>query len=280
MNAIEIKGFTKCYGKFTAVEDFHLSVPQGEIVGFVGKNGAGKSTIIRSMFQLIRPTTGEISILGLDSQRDSKKILGKVGYVPSEAVFYQGLTAADLLRFALQFTDGTWGEVEELAEYFQLDLSKKISSLSLGNRKKVSLIQCFLKNAELLVLDEPTGGLDPLMQHKFFQYLLCEKEKGKTIFLSSHNLAEVEQYCDRVAIIQSGKLMDYVDIRELSLQKTQIASYQVRNQGETTEIISDLNAFTAKIAGLDLVSLEVKTQSVTEQFAVYFTEEVVHEKHL
>ncbi len=225
MNAINIKGFTKKYGDLTAVKCLDLSVSAGEIVGFVGKNGAGKSTTLRSMIDMLHVTEGSISILGLDSERDAKQIKSRVSYVPSESIFYENVTCEKLLRFAASFTDTPLEEISKLSEYFELDLTKKVMELSLGNRKKVSLIQGFLKNAELIVLDEPTSGLDPLMQNKFFELILQEKKKGKTIFLSSHNLSEIEKYCDKVAIIKGGELVDYFEMDEVKTRHKQVVTY-------------------------------------------------------
>lgn len=271
MAIIEIKNFTKKYGEFTAVNNLNLSISKGEIVGFVGKNGAGKSTTLRSMLNIILPTAGSIEILGMDSIKNSKAIKEKVSYIPSEAAFYDNITVEQILRFALQFSEATIQEMEELACYFELDLTKKVMELSLGNRKKVSLVQGFLKKAEVIILDEPTGGLDPLMQNKFFDLLLREKERGATIFLSSHNLVEIEKYCDKVAIIKDGLLVDFLDMKNVEIARKQVVDY-VTTDGKACsfELASDINTLIADLAKLDLVSLEIKTKTVEDEFIEYY----------
>ncbi len=200
MNIIKINNFVKKYGEFTAVSNFNLEITKGTIVGFVGKNGAGKSTTIRAIMNYIKPTEGKIIINNYDSQKDDKIIKKIISYIPSEAVFYDDIKCIDLLNFTIKFTSSTKKDVDRLVDYFELDTNKKITELSLGNKKKLSLIQGLLKDYEILILDEPTNGLDPLMQKKFFDLIKLEKEKGKTIFLSSHNLIEVEEYCDKLTI--------------------------------------------------------------------------------
>ncbi len=271
MSIIEIKDFVKSYGKFTAVKGIDLSVPKGQIVGFVGKNGAGKSTTLRTMLSMLNPTQGNITILGLDSEKDSKEIKRRVSYVPSESAFYDNITCEKLLSFALGFTETSAEEMRELSDYFELDLLKKINELSFGNRKKLSLIQGFIKNAELLVFDEPTNGLDPLMQNKFFELLIKEKQAGKTIFLSSHNLTEIEKYCDKVAIIVAGEIADYFDMKDVKIKHKQIVSYTTKDGvSENYEIEEDINALVQKLSKMDLESLEIKTKTVEDEFISYY----------
>ncbi len=267
---IKIKNFTKKYGDFTAVDQLNLEIHKGEIVGFVGKNGAGKSTTLRCMLDLIHPTEGAITILGMDSRKESKEIKKRVSYIPSESAFYDNITGKQLLKFAMQFTKMTMQELEALADKFELDLSKKVMELSLGNRKKVSILQGLMKDAEVIILDEPTNGLDPLMQNILFELLLEEKGKGKTIFLSSHNLSEIEKYCDKVAIIKGGKLLDYMDMKEVKFQQKQVVTYRTAEGVQETHIVEDLNALVAKLAKLNLVQLEIKNQTVEDEFIAYY----------
>ncbi len=271
MSVIEIKDFVKSYGKFTAVKGIDLSVPKGQIVGFVGKNGAGKSTTLRTMLNMLNPTQGKITILGLDSKKDSKEIKNKVSYVPSESAFYDNITCEKLLRFALGFTNTSVEQMQELSNYFELNLSKKINELSFGNKKKLSLIQGFIKNAELLIFDEPTNGLDPLMQNKFFELLLKEKKAGKTIFLSSHNLSEIEKYCDKVAIIIDGEIADYFDMKDVKIKHKQIVSYTTKDGiVDSYELEDDINTLIQKLVKIDLESLEIKTKTVEDEFISYY----------
>lgn len=275
---ISIKNFSKSYGSFKAVKNLNLQINGGEVFGFVGKNGAGKSTTIRSIINLIHPTEGTIEVLGMDSVKMSKAINAKVSYVPSESVFYDNVTSMELFKFCLKFTNSDMDRVNELAEYFELDLNKKVSDLSLGNRKKVSLIQAFLKDSEIIILDEPTSGLDPLMQNKFFSLILKEKSKGKTIFLSSHNLSEVEKYCDRVAIIKDGELVDLFNMKDVKINHKQIVSYTTKGgQNFSYDLEEDINALIKKLSKLDLESLEIKSKTVEDEFIEYYKEDAKNE---
>ncbi|MFI3283675.1 MAG: ABC transporter ATP-binding protein [Erysipelotrichaceae bacterium] len=273
MDVIKINRFNKNYGQVHAVKDLNLSIEQGQIVGFVGKNGAGKSTTLRCILDMIHPTSGKIEVFGLDSVKDSKQIKSMISYIPSEAAFYDSISCNQLLRFAADFNHFPSESIEELAAYFELDLNKKINELSLGNRKKVSLIQGFLKEAQLMILDEPTSGLDPLMQNKFFDLILKEKEKGKTIFLSSHNLSEIEKYCDQVAIIKDGELVDFFNMSEVKIQHKQVVHYTTQDENVTFEINEDINEVVQKLAKLTLTSLEIKTKSVEDEFISYYKED-------
>ncbi len=279
MSVIEINNFYKSYGSFTAVNDLTISINKGDIVGFVGKNGAGKSTTMRSMLNMINITSGTISILNMDSKADTKAIKKRVSYVPSEASFYDNITCDKLLRFAASFTNTSTEEVKSLADYFELDLSKKIDELSFGNKKKLSLIQGLIKQCDVIVLDEPTNGLDPLMQDKFFELILKEKERGKTVFLSSHNLTEIEKYCDKVAIIKDGELVDFFDMKDVKIKHNQIVSYTTADGiSETFELNTDINELILRLSKLNLKNLEIKNKSVQEEFIGYYKEES-DEKH-
>ena len=270
---LKIENFSKSYGKTEAVKQLNLTVKKGEIVGFVGKNGAGKSTTIRAMLNLIKPTTGRILINGLEASTHEKEIKQQLGYMPSESVFPASLTGAQVLTLCLNFSSQTMEEMQQLATYFELDLTKKIGDLSLGNRKKVSIIQALLKKPSLLVLDEPTNGLDPLMQHKFFELLLHEKAKGVTIFLSSHNLSEIEKYCDKVAIIKDGELVDYLEMSAVKVAQKQIVTYTTV-EGVTQQLTfdGDINTLIANLSTLNLTSLEIKNTTVEDEFIQYYTE--------
>ena len=268
---ISIKNFTKSYGNFKAVDNLSFEVNKGEIVGFVGKNGAGKSTTIRSMMNFINPDSGTITIDGLDSNKDSKKIRSIVSYMTSETVFYENIKVEKLLEFVCEFSPSTKEDIQKLAQYFELDLNKKLGDLSLGNKKKVAIISALLKKAKILILDEPTNGLDPLMQNKFFELLLKEKERGATIFLSSHNLSEIEKYCDKVIIIKDGKLMDYLDMSNVKLKYKQIVSYTTTDgKSESYEFDKDINELIKKLSTLSLTSLEIKNSTVEDEFINYY----------
>ncbi|MDD3048543.1 MAG: ABC transporter ATP-binding protein [Bacilli bacterium] len=210
---IKVTDLCKNYGKARGVININLTVYEGEIFGFIGPNGSGKSTTIRTMLNFLYPTSGTVEILGMDAVKDSSLIKKDIGYVPSEVNYYDYMKVRDLLLFAASFhKDIDLKRIDLLCEKFQLDQNKKISELSFGNKKKVSIIQAILSNPKLLILDEPTNGLDPLMQNILFEVLNDARKNGTTIFLSSHNLVEVEKYCDRVGIVIEGKIVDVKDV--------------------------------------------------------------------
>lgn len=225
---IEIKNLCKNYGKARGVTKVDLEVYEGETFGFIGPNGAGKSTTIRTMLNFLFPTSGEIKIFGLDVITNSSVIKSEIGYVPAEVNYYDHMKVIDLLNFAASFhSDVDKIKIDYLCNKFELDKNRKINELSFGNKKKVSIIQALLHHPKLLILDEPTNGLDPLMQKKVFEML--KEEKDMTIFLSSHNLAEVEKHCDRVAIIKEGKIVDIKDVSKVnkgSIKKVVITTYK------------------------------------------------------
>jgi beta-exotoxin I transport system ATP-binding protein len=207
---------TKFYGKTRGVEDLSFEVRAGEVFGYLGPNGAGKSTTIRTMLDFIRATSGRIAIFGDDSRADAPAIHARLGYVPGEFGLYDRLTAEEYLRDFAAFRGGVPRErIHAFAERLRLDLSPRIRSLSHGNRRKVALIQAFMHEPDLLVMDEPTQGLDPLMQQEFAAMVDEARARGATVFLSSHVMPEVERLCDRVAIIRDGRLITVDDVGEL-----------------------------------------------------------------
>ncbi len=208
MEAIKTNELTKYYGKARGIVSLNLSVEQGESFGFIGPNGAGKSTTIRTLLGLISPTSGSAQILGKDIIKEKKAILQDIGYLPSEALFYPGMKVKDILTLSahMRKMDCT-KEARKLCERLQLDTSRKINELSFGNRKKVAIVCALQSTPKLLILDEPTGGLDPLMQREFFDIIRERNHKGTTIFLSSHVLSEIQRNCTRAAIIREGKMI-------------------------------------------------------------------------
>ncbi|WP_295091586.1 ABC transporter ATP-binding protein [uncultured Ruminococcus sp.] len=214
MHVIETKKLTKYYGKARGIIDLDLRVEQGEFFGFIGPNGAGKSTTIRTLLGLIAPTSGSAMLFGKDITTEKEAILQHIGYLPSEALFYQGMKVKDILKLSadLRKRDCT-AEAALLCERLQLDVSRKAEELSFGNRKKVAIVCALQHKPELLVLDEPTGGLDPLMQKEFFEILRERNQEGASILLSSHVLSEIQRNCTRAAIIRDGRIIacDSVD---------------------------------------------------------------------
>ncbi len=214
---IDITDLSKFYGKSRGIEHVNLEIGEGEIFGFIGPNGAGKSTTIRILMNLIFPTGGSARIMGMDVIRQTKEIKQKIGYIPSDANAYSSMDVNEFLEYSSRFYQIPNGSsrISELARLFDLDLKRKIADLSMGNRKKVSIVQSLIHNPGLLIMDEPTTGLDPLMQSVFFELLRSENQKGMTVFFSSHILSEVQMLCKKVAIIKEGKIIQIEDIDNL-----------------------------------------------------------------
>lgn len=229
--AISIRGLTKRYGALTAVNRLDLEVPRGEVFGFLGLNGAGKTTTIRILLDLLRPTSGNAAIFGRDCQSASLKARSAVGYLPGEMGIYSDLTGQELLLF-LERIGGNPVSREyrnSLTERFELsdrDLSRKLREYSTGMKRKLGLIQAFQADPSLLILDEPTEGLDPLMQEAFYQLLADGRSRGRTVFMSSHVLPEVQRVCDRIAMLRKGEvvlLSSVEDARKLASRRVRVA---------------------------------------------------------
>lgn len=219
---VQIENLTKSYGKSRGVIDVSLEINEGDIFGFLGPNGAGKSTTIRSMLGLLKINSGKIKILGLDSVKDHEEILRNVGYMPSEAWFYDSMKVKDVIKYAADVRGLDCSiEAEKLCERLKVDRNKKIKQLSYGNRKKVSIVCAMQHRPKLFIFDEPTGGLDPLMQKTFFDLVNEYVDKGATCLLSTHVLTEVNKYCRHAAIMREGRLtmLDSVDIDDETFLK-------------------------------------------------------------
>lgn len=291
MSVVELKGLTKYYGKARGIEDVSFQVEEGEIFGFIGPNGAGKSTTIRTLLSLIYPTGGTAKIFGKDAFQYAPEIKKEIGYVPSEVFYYDNMKVIDLLKYSASFYKKDCSKrMQELADILDLDLHKKIEDLSFGNRKKVGIVQGLLHEPKLIILDEPTGGLDPLMQQKFFELLEEEKKKGVTILYSSHILGEVQRLCDRVAIIKEGKIISVEKIstlRENSYKKIKLETRTLLHdaglfnmeginnlQAKGTNISflfkGNINLLTKKIAELDLINIWIEEPNLEEIFMHYY----------
>ena len=206
-NVIEISHLTKSYGKNRGVIDVSLTIQKGDIFGFLGPNGAGKSTTIRSMLGFLKFDEGEIKILGMDSVKDHVEILKNVGYMPSEAWFYNSMRVSDVIKYAADARGLDCSkEAAKICERLKVDTNKRLKELSLGNRKKVSIVCAMQHKPKLFIFDEPTGGLDPLMQKHFFQLINEYVDEGATCLLSTHVLSEVNKYCKNAAIMREGRL--------------------------------------------------------------------------
>ena len=215
-NATDTSGLTKLYGKARGITDVNLAVPEGDFLGFIGPNGAGKSTTIRILLGLIAPTGGTARIFGEDVRGKRTELLARIGYMPSEAYFYRGMKAGEVLEYSagLRKKDCT-RETRRLCDRLGLDVNKRVDQLSLGNRKKVSIVCALQHEPELCILDEPTSGLDPLIQREFYRILAERNKAGTTIFLSSHVLSEIQKYCKHAAVIREGRILACDSIENL-----------------------------------------------------------------
>jgi beta-exotoxin I transport system ATP-binding protein len=224
--AIRTRGLSKDFGAGHGLFDLDLEVERGEVFGFLGPNGAGKSTAMRLLIDLIRPTAGGASVLGLDVHGESLEIRRRVGFLPGEFALYPKLTGAEVLQYFADLRGGIDGRVrDELADRFDAQLDRPVGDLSTGNRQKLGLIQAFMHEPELLILDEPIAGLDPLVQQSFHSLLAEVAAAGRTVFLSSHTLSEVERVADRVAILRAGRLVvvDSLDnLRAIAVQRLEV----------------------------------------------------------
>lgn len=286
MCVIQAKGLTKYYGKARGIVDLDLSVNAGEFFGFIGPNGAGKSTTIRTLLGLIAPTGGSAEIFGMDISCRRQEILNRVGYMPSETIFYAGMRVGELLKLSAQLRrrDCT-AEAEKLCQRLELDVNRKVEELSFGNRKKVSIVCALQHCPELLILDEPTGGLDPLMQRVFFDILQERNKAGTTIFLSSHVLSEIQRHCDRAAIIRDGRVIACDSVAALSASNAKRVSVRgavdlkgvegVRDWKELQEGCSflfggDMDILLKRLASGKVQDLTISEPDLDEIFMHYY----------
>ncbi len=233
MDVIATEGLTKYYGSHPGLVDLSLRVREGEIFGYLGPNGAGKTTTIRLLMDFIRPTRGKAAVFGKDAKREALSIRQEVGNLPGDVHLYDHMTGEEMLEFLARFRNNPSVFRGQLAERLDLDLSRKIKSYSKGMRQKLGIIQAMMHGPSLLILDEPTVGLDPLMQLEFYRIIREFKERGRTIFMSSHNLPEVERVCDRVGIIREGKLLAVEEIE--TLKQLRVKKVEVVFQKEVDE---------------------------------------------
>lgn len=278
MNAIEIKNLTKVYGKNRGIQDINISIKEGEIYGFIGPNGAGKSTTIKTLLNFIYPTSGEALIFGMDSVKESEKIKEHIGYVPSEVRYYDDVKVKDIIKYAQSFYPKSNKEyIDRICNELELDMNKKMGELSLGNKKKVAIAQSLINNPKLLILDEPTNGLDPLMQKKLFKILIEEKEKGNTVFLSSHNLVEVQNLCDRVCVIKEGKIVDIIEIEK---SKTELKLKVTLSSSDITDdtILNLSDKIVDKNGNLYTFIYSKNIDSLVKELANYKIDELLIEK--
>lgn len=286
MNVIETKRLTKYYGKARGIVDSNLCVREGDIYGFIGPNGAGKSTTIRTILGMIKPTSGVAEVLGKNVTKYGKEIRKEIGYMPSESQFYPQMRVEQVIKLAADLHKKECSSVaQELCDRFQIDTKKKIEDLSLGNRKKISIVCALQHEPRLLILDEPTSGLDPLMQKEFFKVLEERNKAGATIFLSSHVLPEIQEYCNNAAIIKEGKIIAKGPVEELAKSNAKRVTlygvttmpdfknvvdikriesgYSFLYQGKMKDLISKLN-------GVDIKDMTITDPSLEEIFMHFY----------
>jgi ABC-2 type transport system ATP-binding protein len=289
MSIIEVNNLTKYYGKSRGIIDVSFKVEEGEIFGFIGPNGAGKSTTIRLLLSLIHPTRGSARVFGLDVVTQGPKLRRDIGYLPSEVFYYEGMKVADLLKYSASFYGKDCRErMHELSELMELDMNRRISDLSYGNKKKVGIVQGLLHSPKLLLLDEPTAGLDPLMQHKFFDLIRRENARGVTVFFSSHILGEVQRLCTRVGIIREGRIVEISDIHTLQKNNYKkinlvasgldpahfdlpgVTNIQVEEGGLHFFFKGDIMVVLRKISDLQVSDVTIEEPTLEEIFMHYY----------
>ncbi len=290
MAVIETNKLTKYYGKSRGIIDVDISVDEGEIYGFIGPNGAGKSTTIRVLLSLIFATSGSATIFGKDIVQSGPEIRAEIGYLPSEVFYYEKMRVRELLDYSASFyKKDCSARIAELAQIMDLDMDKKIDDLSYGNKKKVGIVQGLLHSPKLIILDEPTGGLDPLMQQKFFDLINEENKKGVTVFLSSHILSEVQRLCNRVAIIKEGKIIQVEKMSDLAksnysqfrlvtnkplakdyFKMDGVTELKTNEQHVSFLFKGDLNMMVKRISELDLQALWVEEPDLEDIFLHFY----------
>ena len=289
MSIIEVNKLTKYYGKSRGIVEVSFAEEEGEIFGFIGPNGAGKSTTIRLLLSLIHPTSGSARVFGKDVASHGPEIRRDIGYLPSEVFYYQGMKVIDLLKYSASFYERDCTQrMRELSDLMELELNRRISDLSYGNKKKVGIVQGLLHSPKLLLLDEPTAGLDPLMQRKFFDLVRAENARGVTVFFSSHILGEVQRLCTRVGIIREGRIVEISDIR--TLQQNNYKKVNVTAAGLTPATFDlpgvtniqvedgtlhfffkgDINTVLQKISGLQVADVTIEEPTLEEIFMHYY----------
>lgn len=272
-NVIEIKNLTKNYGKHRGVLDVSFSVMEGDIFGFLGPNGAGKSTTIRSMLGLIQYDSGSIQLLGKDIRKNREAILSETGYIPSESMFYSSMKVKDIIKMAADVRKkDCQSEARKLCDRLQVDVNKRISDLSLGNRKKVSIVCAMQHRPKLFIFDEPTSGLDPLIQTEFFKLIQEYVNDGATCILSTHVLSEIKRYCKNAAIMKEGRLCCVDSVEHLT--RTNAKRIRMIRDGRQEDFIfeGNINDFMRDSAGHDIADILIEEPSLDEVFMHFYQE--------
>ena len=289
MEVIKTENLTKYYGKSRGIIDVQLSIEKGECFGFIGPNGAGKSTTIRTLLGLISATSGSARIFGKDIVKDKREILQNVGYLPSEAIFYSGMKVKDVLKLSAELRKKDCeNEAEVLCERLQLNANAKVDELSFGNRKKIAIVCALQHHPDLLILDEPTGGLDPLMQHEFYEIIKERNKQGVTVFLSSHILSEVQRNCTRATVIREGRIIACDSVETLAKSNAKRVSVtgefnldgldglkDVKTAENKTSFLygGDINLLVKKLSYAKISNLTITEPDLDEIFLHYYEKE-------
>lgn len=280
-----MEGLTKYYGDTKGTEKLSFEVEKGEIFGFLGPNGAGKTTTIRILLGFLKPTEGEARIFGRDVQKESVEIKRNIGYIPGNLNLYEGMSGEDFLNYLGSLRDSDLPLFDELLNIFEVPLNRKIEGYSSGMRQKLAIIQAFMHAPDLIIMDEPTSSLDPLVQRKFYDFLRGEKEKGRTMFFSSHILSEVEKVCDRAGIIRDGELIALEGIESLKNKRGKIVRVKMGRDPEVFDgpedmkiedgwiefvVTDDINHWIEELANYTINDLEIKKFSLEDIFMHYY----------
>ena len=292
MDAIILEGVSKRYGRNRGVEDLNLAVRPGEVFGFLGPNGAGKTTTIRLMLDLIRPSAGRVRLLGADVRRQGRWVRRRVGYLPGELALYENLTGRELLTYLANLRGSEMGLAGELAERLDLDLSRHIHDLSKGNKQKLGVVQALMHRPQVLILDEPSAGLDPLIQQEFGRLVREVAADGRTVFLSSHVLSEAEHMTDRVGIIREGRLVlveRLETLRQRALRRVElefalpvppagfanlpgVRDLEVIGNRLRCSVVGSVDALIKTAAGYEVVNVTSHEPDLEEIFLAFFRE--------
>ena len=288
MSIIKCEGLTKYYGKYRGIENVNFSVDEGDFYGFIGPNGAGKSTTIRTLLGLIAPSSGKAEVFGLDVREKTCEILSDVGYLPSETAFYRSMTVGETIALSADLRGRDCKKAAaELCERLSLDTSKKVTELSLGNKKKLGIVLALQHRPRLYILDEPTSGLDPLVQREFYDILSERCNEGATVFLSSHVLSEVGKYCKKAAVIRDGAILVSGNTRELAYTgikrvilrgvRDMIKDDNIRDltrEGDTVKFLysGEVRSLLSRLSEMEFDDFTVSEPDLEEVFMHYYSE--------
>ncbi len=293
MGIIELEDLTKYYGETRGTENLSFEVKKGEIFGFLGPNGAGKTTTIRTLLGFLKPTKGGARIFGEEVGENVVELKRDIGYIPGDLNLYESMTGKEFLNYFESLRNSSSPMLKTLLKIFDLPLDKKIEGYSSGMKQKLGIIQAFMHDPKLVIMDEPTSGLDPLVQKKFYDFLKEEKEKGRTMFFSSHILSEVEKVCDRAGIIRNGELVALEEVETLKEKRGKIVKAKIEESIEEFDgpedmeaedgwirfvATDDIDKWVKKLSNYSVIDLEIKKFSLEDVFMHYYEEEGENER--